>query len=86
MSTIITITGTVTDQTGASGSFSVPVTIDSFTLAATVTPSVGPAGTTRNLTVVPTGGVAPFTYGTPVGTGLTFTPVTGQPGQWTFVA
>lgn len=85
MSTTITITGTVTDGAGASGSFSVPVTLDSFTLAAVVTPSNAPAGTTRNLTVTPTGGTAPFTYGTPVGTGLTFTPVSGSPGQWTFV-
>lgn len=84
MSTV-TITGTVTDQAGASGSYSVTVTLDSFTLAAVVTPAVAPAGTTRNLTVTPTGGTAPFTYSTPVGAGLTFTPVAGQPNQWTFV-
>jgi hypothetical protein len=85
MSTTITITGTVTDSVGASGSFSVPVTLDSFTVSAVVTPSVAAAGTTRNITVTVTGGTSPFVYGTPVATGLTFTPVTGQPGQWTFV-
>lgn len=84
MSTV-TITGTVIDQAGATGSYSVVVTLDSFTLSAVVTPSVAPAGTTRNLTVTPTGGIAPFTFSTPTGTGLTFTPVSGQPGQWTFV-
>lgn len=85
MSSVITITGTVTDATGATGTFSTTATLDSFTLSAVVTPAVAPAGTTRNLTVTPTGGTAPFTFGTPVGTGLTFTPVSGQPGQWTFV-
>jgi hypothetical protein len=84
MSTV-TINGTVTDAVGASGAYSVVVTLDSFTLSAVVTPAVAPAGTTRNLTVTPTGGTAPFTYPTPTGTGLTFTPVSGQPGQWTFV-
>ncbi len=85
MSSTVTITGTVTDAAGASGNYSVVVTLDSFTLSAVVTPSVAPAGTTRNLTLTPTGGVAPFTFNTPVGTGLVFTPVSGQPGQWTFV-
>lgn len=84
MSTI-TITGTVTDSAGASGSYTVVVTLDSFTLSAVVTPAVAPAGTTRTLTVTPTGGVAPFTFATPTATGLTFTPVNGQQGQWTFV-
>ena len=84
MSTV-TITGTVTDSAGASGSYSVVVTLDSFTLSAVVTPAVAPAGTTRTLTVTPTGGIAPFTYSAPTGTGLTFTPVSGQPNQWTFV-
>lgn len=84
MSTI-TITGTVTDAAGATGSYSVVVTLDQFTVTAVVTPAVAPAGTTRNLTVTPNGGVAPFTFATPTGSGLTFTPVAGQPGQWTFV-
>lgn len=84
MSTV-TITGTVTDGAGASGNYSVVVTLDSFTLAAVVTPAVAPAGTTRTLTVTPTGGAAPFSFTTPTGTGLTFTPVSGQSGQWTFV-
>lgn len=82
MSTI-TITGTVTDSAGASGSYSVVVTLDSFTLSAVVTPAVAPAGTTRTLTVTPTGGTAPFTYATPTATGLTFTPVSAN--SWTFV-
>ena len=85
MSSTVTITGTVTDQAGASGSYSVIVTLDSFTLAAVVTPAIAPINTSRNLTVTPTGGTPPFTFNTPVGAGLTFTPVAGQPGQWTFV-
>ncbi len=84
MSTI-TITGTVTDSVGATSPFSVTATADSFTLTAVVTPQNAPVGTTRNLTVTPTGGTAPFTYGTPLATGITFTGVTGQPNQWTFV-
>jgi hypothetical protein len=84
MSTI-TITGTVTDSDGASGSYSVVVTLDSFTLSAVVTPATAPAGTTRTLTVTPTGGIAPFTYAPPVAAGLVFTPVSGSPGSWTFV-
>lgn len=84
MSTI-TITGIVTDSAGASGNYSVIVTLDSFTLTATVVPSVAAAGTTRTLTVTPTGGVAPFTYSPPVSAGITFTPVSGQTNQWTFV-
>ncbi len=85
MSQVVTVTGTVTDAVGASGNFSVQVTLSSFTLAAVVTPSVAPAGTTRNLTVTPTSGTPPFNFATPVSAGLTFTPVAGQPGQWTFV-
>ncbi len=84
MSTTITITGTVTDASGASGSYSTTVTLDSFTLAATVTPQTAPAGTTRNLTVVPSGGTPPYTFGSPSAPGITFTPVVGTPGQWTF--
>jgi hypothetical protein len=83
--TAFSITGTAIDAAGATVNYSVLVTIDSFTLSAVVTPSVAPAGTMRNLTVTPTGGVAPFTFSTPVGTGVTFTPVAGLPGQWTFV-
>ena len=84
MSTV-TIIGTVTDSVGATGSYSVVVTLDSFTLSAVVTPSVAPAGTTRTLTVTPTGGTTPFTYSTPTASGITFTPVSGQTNQWTFV-
>ncbi len=85
MSSTITITGTVTDNAGATGNYSVVVTLDSFTLVAVVTPANAPAGTTLNLTVTPSGGTSPFTFGTPTAPGITFTPVAGQPGQWTFV-
>lgn len=85
MSNTVTVTGTVTDNAGAVGSYSVNVTLDIIGATAVVTPSVAPAGTTRNLTVTPSGGVPPFTFGTPIGTGLVFTPVAGQPNQWTFV-
>jgi hypothetical protein len=88
MANTVTITGTVTDSLGAAGNYSVVVTLDSMAAVATVAPAVAPAGTTRTLTVVATGGVAPLTFPTPTGTGLTFTPVGGQPaGQaaWTFV-
>ena len=56
-----------------------------LTLSAVITPASAPAGTTRNITVTGSGGTAPYTYNTPTGAGLTFTPVSGQPGQWTFV-
>ena len=85
MSSTLTITGTVTDADGATGSYSTTVTLDTVAATAVVTPAVAPAGTTRNLTVTPSGGVAPFIYSTPLATGLTFTPVSGQPNQWTFV-
>lgn len=81
----IAITGSVTDAAGAVFPFSVVATQDTFTVSAVVTPAVAPAGTTRNLTVTVVGGVPPFTFGSPVASGITFTPVTGQPGQWTFV-
>ena len=80
MSTV-TITGTVTDSAGATGNYSVVVTLDSFTATAVVTPAVAPAGTIRTLVVTPVGGVAPFTFDTPVGSGLTFTPVAGSLGS-----
>ncbi len=84
MSTV-TITGTVKDSKGAIGSYSVVVTLDSLTATASVTPDPAPAGTTRTLTVTETGGIGPFTYSTPVAAGITFTPVSGVPNQWTFV-
>lgn len=84
MSTI-TITGIVKDSLGASGNYSVVVTLDSFTLSAVVTPANAPAGTTRTLTVSPTGGTAPFTFDLPTSSGITFTAVAGQNNQWTFV-
>lgn len=86
MSQTINISGTVTDGAGATGNFSVSVTLDSFTLAATVTPANAAAGTTRNLTVTPTGGTVPYTYATPTSTaGIVFTAISSLPGQWTFV-
>ncbi len=90
MANTVTITGTVTDAAGASGAFSVVVTLDAVTItSATVAPAIAPAGTTRTLTVVATSSSgATLTFGTPVGTGLTFTSVGGQPAgqaQWTFV-
>ncbi len=87
MSTV-TVTGTVTDQSGASGSYSVVVTLSSsapLTLSAVVTPAIAPAGTTRTLAVTTTGGTGPFTFVKPTGTGLTFVPVVNQLGKWTFV-
>jgi hypothetical protein len=86
----ITITGTVTDASGAVSTFSTTVTTDQVTItSATVSPAVAPTGTQRTLTVVATssGGLA-LTFGTPVAAGITFTPVSAQPaGQaaWTFV-
>ncbi len=58
-----------------------------LSLTAVVTPSAALAGTTRNITVTASGGAGyvPYTYATPVSAGLTFTPVAGQPNQWTFV-
>lgn len=79
----LTITGTVTDSLGVVSNYSISANQDTFTLAAAVTPAIAAAGTTRTLTVTPTGGTAPFTYGTPVATGISFTNV--SPGKWTFV-
>src|SRR5882672_2141750 len=76
MSTV-TITGTVTDSVGAVASYSVTAIIDVIGATATVTPAVAPLGTTRNLTVTPSGGTPPFTFSTPVGVGLIFTLVSG---------
>jgi hypothetical protein len=84
MSTSTTISGTVKDTAGVVGAFTIVAMIDSFTLGVVVVPLSAPVGTTRTLTVTPTGGIAPFTYSTPISPGLTFTP-TGTPGQWTFV-
>jgi hypothetical protein len=81
----ITITGTVTDAVGTVFPFSTTATQDVGTASAVVTPANAAPGTTRNITVTMTGGTAPFTYATPVSAGITFTPVAGQPNQWTFV-
>lgn len=54
-----------------------------------VSPDPAPAGTTRTLTVIATSSLAmSLTFDTPVASGITFTPVGGQPpgqAQWTFV-
>ena len=81
-----TITGTVTDTAGVTGSFSVQVTLGTtFTVSAVVVPMVSDSPVTRTLTVTPAGGTPPYTFATPVSPGITFTPVAGKPGQWTFV-
>lgn len=87
MSQVITITGTVTDSFGASANYSVQVTLESFSLVATVTPAIAPAGTMRTLAVVPAaGGTPPYTFSTPTSSGgLTFNQVSSSPGVWTFV-
>ena len=89
MANTVTISGTVTDATGASGNYSVVVTLDSVTATASVNPATAPAGTTRTLTVNATSATgSALTFATPTGPGLTFTPVGGQPAgqaQWTFV-
>jgi hypothetical protein len=84
--TTITITGTITDTDGATASFSCSAQADTITGSGVVTPQTAPAGTTRNLTAtgVSSAGLV-LTYNTPVATGITFTPVSGQPNQWTFV-
>jgi len=88
MSTI-TITGTVSDGQG-SAPFSVTVTTDLVSItSATVTPSVAVAGTTRTLTIVGTSSAGlPLTATIAPVSGITFTPVSGQPAgtfAWTFV-
>lgn len=83
---MLTITGTITDTAGASYSFSTTATQDMVTGSAVVSPAIAPVGTTRTITVTGTSSAGlPLTYGTPVAAGVTFTPVAGQPGQWTFV-
>lgn len=81
--TTITITGTVTDSSGATFNFSTTAnqTADALTATAVVTP-----GTPQNITVTAksSAGLA-ITYSTPVSAGIVFTPVSGQPNQWTFV-
>lgn len=83
--TTITITGTVTDSVGTVFPFSTTAQADTGTASALVTPFNAAPGTTRNITITMSGGTAAFTYGTPVSAGITFTPVAGQPNQWTFV-
>jgi hypothetical protein len=85
MSTI-TIAGTVTDQAGAKGTFSIVVSTDTVTVTPTVSPQVAPPGTVRTLTLVATSSSgSPLIFSAPVVPGLTFTPVAGQVNSWTFV-
>jgi hypothetical protein len=85
----VTITGTVTDPNG-SAPFSVTVTTDAVSIiSAFVSPAVAPAGTARTLTVIAgsSAGLA-LTGSVNAVTGITFTPVPGQPAGtfvWTFV-
>lgn len=85
----ITVTGTISDGT-ASAPFSVTVTLDSITItSATVIPAVAAPGTMRTLTVVASGGSAALAATINPVSGITFTPVPGQPPgtfAWTFVA
>jgi hypothetical protein len=87
----INIQGTVTDSSGATSTFGpITVTTDSVAItSAAVTPAVAPAGTTRTLTVVAnsSGGLS-LTATVNAISGITFTPVAGQPlgtFVWTFV-
>jgi hypothetical protein len=87
--TSITITGTACDSSGCAP-FSVTATTDAVSItSASVTPAVAPVGTTRTLTVVAasSAGLA-LTGSVNAVSGVTFTPVTGQPAgtfAWTFV-
>lgn len=85
MANTITITGVVIDAVGLTFPFSTTATQDTGTATAVITPAVAAPGTTRNITVTVVGGAAPFVYATPTAAGITFTPVAGQPNQWTFV-
>lgn len=85
----ITITGTACDASGCAP-FSVTAQTDAVAIAsAMVTPAVAPAGTSRTLTVVASSsaGLA-LTASVNAVSGVTFTPVAGQPAAtfaWTFV-
>lgn len=87
----ITITGTVTDSSGGSAPFGpITVTTDLITITSVgVVPLVAPAGTVRTLTVVGTSSAGQALIGAVNAvSGITFTPVTGQPAgtfKWTFV-
>ncbi len=81
----ITITGQVIDSIGAVWNFSTNAVQDNLGGSAGVVPLTAPPGSTRTLTVAPAGGVGPFVFGVPSSPGVTFTPITGSPGQWTFV-
>jgi hypothetical protein len=86
----ITINGLVTDDSGASQTFSASAIIDVVTItSAIVSPQTAAAGTARTLTVIAASSASGvLTFGTPTATGIVFTPVTGQPAgqaKWTFV-
>jgi len=90
MASSVSISVTVTDADGATSTATVSAMLDSITITSiTVTPATAPAGTSRTLKISATSAVgAALTFGTPVGTGLTFTAVSGQPAgsaAWTFV-
>jgi hypothetical protein len=89
MSTI-TISGLVTDNSGASQTFSASAIIDAVTItSAVVSPQTAAAGTTRTLTVIATSSASGvLTFGMPTAAGISFTAVSGQPAgqaKWTFV-
>lgn len=91
----LTISGTVTDSSGATASFSVVASndvvgaSDAITIAqATVQPTQAPPGTLRTLTVAASSAQnLPLTATLTAVQGITFTPVDNQPAgqfQWTF--
>lgn len=87
----LNITGTVTDKDGNSVPFSATANqsaSDLITISSvTVTPDPAVAGTMRTLTVVAVSSLGEVLTATVSATGVTFTPVTGQPAgqfQWTF--
>jgi len=89
--TTLTIGGSVTDAAGTTqtwgGSCTATLPTDTITVSSVaVSPVSAPQGTSRTLTVVATSSTgSALTFNTPTATGITFTPVAGSPGQWTFV-
>lgn len=84
----LNITGSVTDADGNSAPFTATATqstADVVTIVSvTVTPADGPVGTARTLTVVAKSSQSEVLTATVEATGVTFTPVAGQPAG-TFV-
>jgi hypothetical protein len=59
---------------------------DVVTASAVATPSDAAEGTSRLLTVTGNSSTgSPLIFDAPVVAGITFTPVSGQPNQWTFI-